>query len=125
MRTGRPVKFIQLFTFLFTITGLLPASAQQFTWQAALPAVPETGFYNVALSPEFVAKSRRGATFADVRIVDGETVVSYILQQDTGQYEVLPAPVITVNNDTSSRRTVIQLQFKEAYLIDQLKLTIA
>lgn len=123
MRTRRPVKFIQLFTFLFAITGILPARAQQFTWQAALPAIEETGFYNIILNPAFVAKSDNKA-LTDVRVFDGETAVSYILQHDS-QYVALPAPVITTRNDASSRRTIIQLQFKEEYLIQQIKLTVA
>lgn len=123
MRTGRSVKFIQLFTFLFIITGILPASAQQFTWQAALPAIEKTGFYNVILHPEFVAKSHDTA-LTDVRIFDGETVVTYILQHDS-QYVALPSPVITTRNDAVSKQTILHLQFKEEYLIQQLKLTVA
>jgi hypothetical protein len=122
MRTRRPVKFIQLFTFLFTIIGILPARAQQFTWQAALPAINETGFYNVILHPEFVAKSHDTA-LTDVRIFDGETVVTYILQHDS-QYVALPSPVITTRNDVVSKQTILRLQFKEEYLIQQLKLTV-
>jgi hypothetical protein len=107
---------------LFIITGILPASAQQFAWQAALPAVSETGFYNIVLRPEFVAKSH-DTTLGDVRIFNGETAVSYILRHDT-QYAILPAPVITVRNDASSRETIIQLLFKEAHVTQQLKLTV-
>jgi hypothetical protein len=123
MRTGRSVKFIQLFTFLFTITGILPARAQQFTWQAALPAIEKTGFYNVILRPEFVAKSHDTA-LTDVRIFDGETVVTYILQRDS-QYVALPSPVIATRNDAVSKQTILRLQFKEEYLIQQLELTVA
>jgi len=123
MRTRRPVKIIQLFAFLFTITGVLPASAQQFTWQAGLPAIGETGFYNISLHPGFIAKSDDTA-LTDVRLFDQETAVSYILRRDT-PYVALPSPVITTRNDATSRRTVIQLQFKEEYLIGRLKLTVA
>ncbi|MCF6406048.1 hypothetical protein L3C95_24330 [Chitinophaga filiformis] len=123
MKTRLPIKFIQLFLFLFIVTGILPASAQQFTWQAGLPAIGETGIYNITLHPAFVAKSYDTA-LTDVRLFDGETAVSYILQHDT-PFVDLPSPVITVKNNTVSRRTIIQLQFKEKYLIEQLKLTVA
>lgn len=123
MRTKRTVKFIQLFTFLFAITGILPASAQQFTWQAGLPAISETGFYSISLQPAFIAKSDDTA-LTDVRLFDRETAVSYILRRDT-PYVVLPSPVITTRNDATSRRTVIQLQFKEEYLIERLTLRVA
>ncbi|PSL31901.1 hypothetical protein [Chitinophaga ginsengisoli] len=123
MRTRRPFKFFQLFAFLFIITGILPASAQQFTWQAGLPAISETGFYTISLHPEFIAKSDDTA-LTDVRLFERETAVSYILRHDT-PYITLPSPVITTRNDAAHRRTVIQLQFKEEYLIEQLKLTVA
>jgi len=123
MKTRRPVKFIQLFAFLFIVTGILPANAQEFTWQAGLPAVSETGFYNISLHPAFIAKCYDTA-LTDVRLFDGETAVSYMLRRDT-PYVALPSPVITVRNNTAARRTVIQLQFKEEFLIEQLRLTVA
>lgn len=123
MRTRRPVKFIQLFILLILPTGILPASAQQFAWQAALPVINETGFYNIPLSPDFIGKSH-GTGLTDVRIFDQETAVSYILRQDS-RYVALPSPVVTTRNDASSRQTIIQLQFKDEYLIQQLKLVVA
>ncbi|SHL89408.1 hypothetical protein [Chitinophaga sp. CF418] len=123
MKARRPIKFIQLFTFLSIITGILPASAQQFTWQAGLPAINETGLYNITLHPEFIAKSDDTA-LTDIRIFDRETAVSYILRRDT-PYVMVPSPVITTRNDAASRTTIIQLQFKEEYLVEQVKLTVA
>ncbi|TWV96811.1 hypothetical protein [Chitinophaga pinensis] len=122
MKTRQPAKFLQLFILLLTITGL-SATAQQFAWQADLPVTPDSGFYNIPVTPALVAKSN-GADLRDIRIYDQQKVVSYILGCDSNQFIALPAPVITPVKEAPATKTVLHLQFAAASLIKQLQFQI-
>lgn len=118
MRTKRTAKFFYLFIGLLMLV-VHATSAQQFQWQAALPATPDSGFYKIPLTREFIAKSN-GTDLRDIRIYDQEKVVSYILSEDSIA-ERLPVPVITWVKDAPAGYSILQLQFKEAYLLKRLK----
>lgn len=122
MKTRQPAKLIQLFTLLLTITGL-SATAQQFAWQAKLPDTPDSGFYNIPVTPALIAKSH-GTDLRDIRIYDQQKVVSYILACDSNQFVALPAPVITPVKEAPAAQTVLHLQFTDACLIGQLQFQI-
>jgi hypothetical protein len=68
---------------LLFLAGIQPAIAQQ---QAALPAITNNGFYNIALTPDIVAAST-GNHFSDVRIYEGMAEVPYLLREESNTYD--------------------------------------
>jgi hypothetical protein len=123
MSTHQPAKFICLFTLLLAIAGL-SAKAQDFAWQAALPVIPDSSFYNIPLTPEIISKSH-GTDLRDIRIYDQQHVVSYILSCEDSTMEQLPAPTIKTVTGAPAGYTILQLDFPGEYILRQLKFDVA
>jgi len=122
MTTRAQVRLTYLFILLFTLTGILPAGAQHFRWQADLPAVSQSGFYNIPLDPSFIAKCR-DSSLADIRLFLKDTAVAYILKKDS-LYVALPSPDITPAENAAPKKTLLRLTFQENYLIHRLQFDI-
>ncbi|MBO9727987.1 MAG: hypothetical protein J7623_05055 [Chitinophaga sp.] len=55
----------------------------QYTWQAALPPVPATGFYHITMTPAVAARVGGRPNF---RIYQADKEVPYLLQEQVGGY---------------------------------------
>lgn len=117
------MKFKLLPFLLFFITWI-NASAQHFRWQADLEKVKTNGFYKIAVAPQIISKTEN-TDLSDIRIFEKDKEVAYLIRKTPDSiYMEVPAPSITVKEDKTNKRTIVQILFKENYQIDKLILSL-
>lgn len=112
----------------------IATNAQSYKWKGDLEKVNTTGFYKIALGPDFISKTET-SNLADIRIFERNTEIAYLIRQfpdsiylkDTIaskllHYTAIPAPSIVIKEDKANQRSVIQLIFKSPYQLDKLTL---
>ncbi|MFA4869858.1 MAG: hypothetical protein WC623_16780 [Pedobacter sp.] len=114
----------KLFPFLLFFITVLNASAQHFRWQADLEKVKTNGFYKIAVIPQITSKTEN-TDLSDIRIFEKDKEVAYLIRKTPDSiYTAVPAPSITVKEDKTNKRTIVQILFKENYQIDKLILSL-
>lgn len=115
--------------FLWGITG----KGQSFKWQATLEAVPVSGFYNIALTPELVSRTD-APDLADIRIFETKKEIAWLLRKGTDRtdtagtlniahYSSIPVASLKTQETKTSKQSVVTLLLDKAYQVDKLKLT--
>lgn len=101
------------------------SNAQSFNWQAELERVPKSGFYNILLSPELVAKTK-SLELNDIRIYQGKSETPYLFRKktDTLDNTPVPAPIVKAREEPGKKQTVISITFDAGYQIDKLELEV-
>jgi hypothetical protein len=116
----RPYIFITLLFF----QGLT-ACAQSFTWQANLEKVTANGFYNIALTPDFVSRTAN-RDLADIRIFEKNKEIAYLLRKESDSASTqIPAPAFKVKQVKASQQSIVEINFNKAYQVNKLTLTAA
>jgi hypothetical protein len=103
------------------------ATAQQpagkFTWQAPLPAVTQSGFHHIALSPAVAAKLN-GRTVPDFRIYQGGKEVPYLLQEQVGGYDVASFEPFEISDNIrlAGKSSTIVFHNTNGYTLDHFEM---
>ncbi len=130
MKKRRRYKFLLLvgISIVCIWPGVHARAQGMFTYGAKLDTVKADGFYQIALTPELVAKCR--ADLGDLRILGPDKrFVSYVLKDswttaDTAK-NISPIPgAKMVQKDSSNKHSYISVEFSEAYAIDWIGLVI-
>jgi len=111
--------------FILLLFKVAVSSGQSFNWQADLAPVSKSGFYNVLLSPELVAKTK-SLELNDIRIYQGKSETPYLLRKktDTLDNTPIPMPKVSTKEEKDKKQTVISVAFDAAYQIDKLELEV-
>ncbi|MBV7532461.1 hypothetical protein [Chitinophaga sp. sic0106] len=120
---------------LVLVAGSAHAQEQplHFSWEAPLPKVATTGFYNIALQPAMVAKLSY-PELANFRVVKGGQAQPCLVERmDTiksrgndknialpAAFTDLPDPVLEQYTDNNTHITGLTLSLKEPYLVGKL-----
>ncbi|SHM65227.1 hypothetical protein SAMN05444266_109351 [Chitinophaga jiangningensis] len=115
--------------YLRIIIGLLLAGSvngqQQplpFTWEAPLPKVAATGFYNIALSPSVVAQLNY-PHLSNFRVMKGEEVSPFLVKKQDRTYDESSfVPLEIAGRTTAGKHTVITIHNTAGVQLDQLYL---
>ena len=99
------------------------ACAQSFKWQASLEKVSANGFYNIALTPDFVSRTVN-RDLADIRIFEKNKEIAYLLRKENDSTGTpIPAPAFKVKEVKASQQSIVEINFNKAYQVNKLVLT--
>jgi hypothetical protein len=116
MKAGSAILLFFVFLVLQT-----PGHAQSFAWRAKLEAVPQTGFYRIPLSLDWLWRVK--ADLSDVRIQNGQGVaVPFLVQQHENADETLFINFPILHNTTDTSVTTIELDVSKKLGIGRIDL---
>lgn len=107
----------------FTCLCCFCTQAQNFAWKCSLDTVPQTGFYAIPLSPQWLAVLK--ADIADVRIRDEkEGAVPFLLKPVQRNRQSLFQNFPILANRTDSALTTVVLDAKDLPALNHLELVL-
>ena len=127
MRNNAPLHIIFLLLFLL---GVINSRAQNFSYQAQLQEVTESGFHRIILNPD--VESKVNPNDEDLRLFDSKLIeVPYVLEYPTRTASKDSTTYVTIKKeeyhfwiDSSSKASVLEFKFKNVRRIDKIILKI-
>lgn len=125
---------LKLYIGIALLLGSLVVNGQSFKWQAPLQQVAKSGFYNIALTPDLIAKTE-SEELADIRIFEKNREIAWLLRKGTDStdtagtlnlehYSNIPGGTVKVQELKGSKQSLITLTFNKAYQVNKLRLTV-
>lgn len=106
---------------LFLLPVCFCAQAQKFAWKSSLDTVPQTGFYSIPLSPEWLAALK--TDLSDVRIRgENSQAVPFLIKWPPRSKHPLFMDFPVLANHTDSAFTTVELDVKDRMDINHLDL---
>lgn len=95
----------------------------RYTWQAALPSVPATGFYHIMVTPAIAARVNGRADF---RILEGNKEVPYLLQEQVGGYTTAGFEPFEIadNIQVAGKQSTIVFHNANHYTLDHFEMVL-
>lgn len=124
----------KLYIAIALLLGSQTGKGQSFKWQAPLQQVAKSGFYNIALTPDLLAKTE-SQELADIRIFEKNREIAWLLRKGTDStdtagtlnlkhYSSIPGGAVKVQELKDSKQSLITLTFDKAYQVNKLRLTV-
>ncbi len=131
-------RYLYTLCLLALVAAGLPATAQdalpQYTWQAKVPAVEQSGFYNIALTPDVLAYRFPQS----IRLLRDSVEVPFLYQEQSGGHDAAQfdtfhiteytrlagkSSTLVFHNSKADTLTHFEVLFKNAWIVKTMRIS--